>query len=78
MRPQCKHTAGWAHPAQGESRCKACGVVRFADYGALRPAGLPSALTPKPRDARRADRAAATRIANLPRRTAWWGLTTAA
>ncbi|WP_058044308.1 DUF6255 family natural product biosynthesis protein [Streptomyces roseifaciens] len=78
MRIRCNHSEGWAHPAPGEARCKACGVTRFADYGAVRPPGLPSALTPKPRDARRADLAAAAWIANMPRRTVWWGLAAAA
>ncbi|MEU5191885.1 DUF6255 family natural product biosynthesis protein [Streptomyces klenkii] len=74
MRVRCSHAEGWAYPAPGEQRCRTCGTVRFTDYGALRPPGLPHALTPKPRDADKADRAAATHIANAPRRVAWWGL----
>ncbi|MFF7729643.1 DUF6255 family natural product biosynthesis protein [Streptomyces sp. NPDC008001] len=74
MRPRCSHAAGWTHPAPGEARCRTCGVTRFTEYGAVRPPGLPHALTPKPRDARKADRAAALQIARLPRRRVWWGL----
>ncbi|MGK5728650.1 DUF6255 family natural product biosynthesis protein [Streptomyces sp. URMC 124] len=74
MRIRCHHSEGWDHPAPGESRCRTCGVTRFTEYGAVRPPGLASALTPKPRDARRADIAAATRIANTPPRRQWWHL----
>ncbi|MFH8784880.1 DUF6255 family natural product biosynthesis protein [Streptomyces roseoverticillatus] len=74
VRIRCNHREGWNYPVPGEARCRTCGTVRFTDYGAVRPPGLPSALTPKPRDARKADRAAAAWIANSPRRRAWWGL----
>ncbi|WP_416385359.1 DUF6255 family natural product biosynthesis protein [Streptomyces sp. NRRL B-1677] len=68
MRVRCSHAESWTYPVPGEQRCRTCGTVRFTDYGALRPPGLPQALTPKPRDAGKADRAAATRIAKAPRR----------
>ncbi|MFH8789906.1 DUF6255 family natural product biosynthesis protein [Streptomyces roseoverticillatus] len=70
----CTHRAGWTTRTRGEVHCRGCGTVRFTDYGALRPPGLPHAVAPKPRDARRADRAAATWIVNLPRKRVWWGL----
>ncbi|WP_418952440.1 DUF6255 family natural product biosynthesis protein [Streptomyces albireticuli] len=63
----CPHLAGWAR-AGGESRCCACGVVRFTDYGAVRPPGLPQAITPAGGRARRADRAAASWISEAARR----------
>ncbi|MEV5377882.1 DUF6255 family natural product biosynthesis protein [Streptomyces nondiastaticus] len=74
VRIRCSHSEGWTYPVPGEQRCRSCGTVRFTDYGAVRPPGLPHALTPKPRDARKADRAAAAWIANAPRRGTWWGL----
>ncbi|MFF7021210.1 DUF6255 family natural product biosynthesis protein [Streptomyces klenkii] len=75
MRVRCSHAESWTYPVPGEQRCRTCGTVRFTDYGALRPPGLPQALTPKPRDAGKADRAAATRIAKAPRRgwDPWFG-----
>ncbi|MEU8549574.1 DUF6255 family natural product biosynthesis protein [Streptomyces roseoverticillatus] len=75
VRIRCNRSEGWNHPAPGEARCRSCGVTRFADYGAVRPPGLAHALTPKPGDARKADRSAATWIANVPRKRVWWGLT---
>ncbi|CAM5533098.1 DUF6255 family natural product biosynthesis protein [Streptomyces abikoensis] len=78
MRIRCNHSEGWNHPAPGEARCRRCGVTRFTEYGAVRPPGLPYVRTPEPEAARRADRAAATWIANLPRRRTWWGLRPAA
>ncbi|GHF47522.1 hypothetical protein GCM10010218_31140 [Streptomyces mashuensis] len=36
----CEHQAGWTHAA-GRSHCRRCGVLRFTDYGALRPPRLP-------------------------------------
>ncbi|MFF4220689.1 DUF6255 family natural product biosynthesis protein [Streptomyces nondiastaticus] len=74
MRSTCAHRGGWSARTRGEARCRDCGTVRFTDYGALRPPGLPDALTPKRRDARKADSAAAAWMANLPRRVVWWGL----
>ncbi len=60
----CPHTSGW-DSADGEDRCRACGTRRFTDYGALRPPGLPVALTPKPRDKAQADRTAAHAISHM-------------
>ncbi len=62
----CPHGTGWAR-TRGAVRCEGCGVVRFTDYGALRPPGLPQALTVSRGSARRADRAAAQWVA----RNAW-------
>ncbi|WP_367138744.1 MULTISPECIES: DUF6255 family natural product biosynthesis protein [Streptomyces] len=41
MRVRCNHAEGWTYPVPGEQRCRTCGTVRFTDYGALRPPGLP-------------------------------------
>ncbi|MEV4501424.1 DUF6255 family natural product biosynthesis protein [Streptomyces klenkii] len=38
---RCTHRGGWAARTRGEARCRDCGTVRFTDYGALRPPGLP-------------------------------------
>ncbi|MEU5052415.1 DUF6255 family natural product biosynthesis protein [Streptomyces sp. NPDC021096] len=57
----CAHTAGWTHAA-GEAHCDRCGTRRFTDYGAVRPAGLPHAVTPSARDREAADRAAAASV----------------
>ncbi|GAA3040839.1 hypothetical protein GCM10020000_19280 [Streptomyces olivoverticillatus] len=43
----CPHLSGW-DTADGEERCRSCGTRRFTRYGALRPPGLPAALTPRP------------------------------
>ncbi|MEU3355697.1 DUF6255 family natural product biosynthesis protein [Streptomyces sp. NPDC037389] len=53
-------------------RCRTCGVRRFADYGALRPPGLPHRVVSTPRDPRAADRAAARCVAELMSRGRWW------
>ncbi|WP_221505299.1 DUF6255 family natural product biosynthesis protein [Streptomyces eurocidicus] len=63
----CPHLAGWAQDG-GEARCRACGVVRFTDYGALRPPGLPQAVTPAAGRSRCTDRAAASWISEAARR----------
>ncbi|MEU1372603.1 DUF6255 family natural product biosynthesis protein [Streptomyces triculaminicus] len=55
------------------SRCDRCGARRFSDYAALRPAGLPEAVTPAPAARRFADRRAA-RNAALTYRGVRWGL----
>ncbi|WP_370420831.1 DUF6255 family natural product biosynthesis protein [Streptomyces sp. QH1-20] len=68
---ECGHGAGWRHTG-GEARCGACGVVRFTEYGALRPPGLPQVVTPVG-SARRADRSAARVVSRTVRRPAWWG-----
>ncbi|MFI9305079.1 DUF6255 family natural product biosynthesis protein [Streptomyces triculaminicus] len=47
MRADCRHQAGWTH-ADGMSTCRRCGVRRFAEYGALRPPGLPQAVPVPP------------------------------
>ncbi len=66
----CAHRAGWVR-GKGEARCGSCGVVRFTEYGALRPPGLAEAVTP-PRGG--ADRAAALWVMRRTRRrTEWWG-----
>ncbi|MGA5133095.1 DUF6255 family natural product biosynthesis protein [Streptomyces olivoreticuli] len=57
----CLHRTGRAR-TRGAARCEGCGVVRFTDYGALRPSGLPQALTVSRGSARRADRAAARQL----------------
>ncbi|WP_372471988.1 DUF6255 family natural product biosynthesis protein [Streptomyces albireticuli] len=67
VRAACTHPVGWTH-TRGEARCRACGVVRFTDYGAVRPPGLPEAVTPAPAGARCADRAAASWISEAARR----------
>ncbi|WP_425315865.1 DUF6255 family natural product biosynthesis protein [Streptomyces olivoreticuli] len=67
----CLHRMGWA-PARGAVRCEGCGVVRFTDYGALRPPGLPQAVTVSRGSALRADRTAAHWVArNAPRPKPW-------
>ncbi|WP_374223828.1 DUF6255 family natural product biosynthesis protein [Streptomyces sp. ISL-11] len=58
----CHHQRGWTHALGGASRCDECGVRRFTEYGAVRPPGLPQAMTPRPRDRRAADRAAALNV----------------
>ncbi|MFF7688286.1 DUF6255 family natural product biosynthesis protein [Streptomyces syringium] len=68
---ECGHRSGWTCVG-GEARCGACGVVRFTEYGALRPPGLPQVVTPVG-DARRADRRAARTVSRTARRPAWWG-----
>ncbi|WP_424889841.1 DUF6255 family natural product biosynthesis protein [Streptomyces sp. XH2] len=67
----CTHRGGWSARTRGEVRCRDCGTVRFTDYGALRPPGLPCALTPPRRTAIAADRAAAQQMSRVTRRTAW-------
>ncbi|MFE0044204.1 DUF6255 family natural product biosynthesis protein [Streptomyces albireticuli] len=57
----CPHRGGWTHHG-GESRCNTCGVRRFTEYGAVRPDGLPRAVTPPAPDRRATDRAAALNI----------------
>ncbi|WP_425329131.1 DUF6255 family natural product biosynthesis protein [Streptomyces eurocidicus] len=57
----CLHHGGWTHHG-GESRCDNCGVRRFTEYGAVRPSGLPHAVTPAAPDRRATDRAAALNI----------------
>lgn len=68
---ECGHRSGWTH-AGGRARCEACGVVRFTEYGALRPPGLPQVITPGA-GGRRADRAAARAVWRAARRPVWWG-----
>ncbi|MBT2384901.1 DUF6255 family natural product biosynthesis protein [Streptomyces sp. ISL-11] len=63
---ECRHQAGWSH-GRGESRCQGCGVVRFTDYGAVRPTELPQTVVPGER-ARHADRAAAQWLAQAAQR----------
>ncbi|MFD0382837.1 DUF6255 family natural product biosynthesis protein [Streptomyces stramineus] len=58
----------------GEARCRTCGVVRFTDYGALRPQEMPQVVTPSARSTYWADRAAAHWISQIARRATWWGL----
>ncbi|WP_367621008.1 DUF6255 family natural product biosynthesis protein [Streptomyces olivoreticuli] len=67
----CLHCTGWTR-TRGAARCEGCGVVRFTDYGALRPSGLPQALTVSRGSARRADRAAARWVARNARRPKPW------
>ncbi|MFI1257168.1 DUF6255 family natural product biosynthesis protein [Streptomyces netropsis] len=68
---ECGHRSGWTRTG-GEARCEACGVVRFTEYGALRPPGLPQVITPV-EGALRADRRAARMVSRTARRPAWWG-----
>ncbi|MEU1308907.1 DUF6255 family natural product biosynthesis protein [Streptomyces cinnamoneus] len=58
----CPHLAGWATTTEGESRCRHCGTRRFADYAAVRPPGLPQAVTPSDEARTVADRAAALHV----------------
>ncbi|WP_443057884.1 DUF6255 family natural product biosynthesis protein [Streptomyces sp. KLMMK] len=44
MRRICTHRGGWAARTRGEARCRDCGTVRFTEYAALRPPGLPACL----------------------------------
>lgn len=70
----CPHTSGW-ESAGGEERCRACGTLRFTGYGALRPPGLPVALTPSPPDRARSDRSAAWAISRtVQHRLSRWAL----
>ncbi|MFI9238558.1 DUF6255 family natural product biosynthesis protein [Streptomyces sp. NPDC053079] len=64
---RCAHRSGWRHTG-GEACCEACGARRFSDYGALRPSGLPHAVTPDGPARRAADRAAAGRVGEAMRR----------
>ncbi|MGA5133182.1 DUF6255 family natural product biosynthesis protein [Streptomyces olivoreticuli] len=67
----CAHRAGWVR-GKGEARCGSCGVVRFTEYGALRPPGLAEAV--KPSQGGSVDRAAALWVMRRTRRrTEWWG-----
>ncbi|MEV5137797.1 DUF6255 family natural product biosynthesis protein [Streptomyces syringium] len=68
----CGHRSGWTQ-SHGEARCNDCGTRRFTDYGALRPTELPQTITPPPRRARKADRAAASHVARFVRRGIRWG-----
>ncbi|MEV6778045.1 DUF6255 family natural product biosynthesis protein [Streptomyces syringium] len=68
----CGHQSGWTQ-SHGEARCDDCGTRRFTDYGALRPAELPQTITPPPRRAHKADRAAARHVARIVRRGIRWG-----
>ncbi|MEU7131945.1 DUF6255 family natural product biosynthesis protein [Streptomyces sp. NPDC046261] len=61
----CAHSAGWTRSG-GEAHCDRCGVRRFTDYGAVRPAGLPHAIVPSPREPEAADRAAAWNLCTRP------------
>ncbi|WP_443057874.1 DUF6255 family natural product biosynthesis protein [Streptomyces sp. KLMMK] len=45
VRRICTHRGGWAARTRGEARCSDCGTVRFTEYAALRPPGLPHATT---------------------------------
>ncbi|WP_373300696.1 DUF6255 family natural product biosynthesis protein [Streptomyces hiroshimensis] len=74
MRRICTHRGGWSARTRGEARCRDCGTVRFTEYAALRPPGLPHAQTPPRRTALAADRAAARRVPLVARRRTWWGL----
>ncbi|RLU90406.1 hypothetical protein CTZ27_20965 [Streptomyces griseocarneus] len=58
MNTACTHQTDWIH-RPGETQCTGCGVIRFHHYAAVRPPGLAAAITPKRRDAEKADRAAA-------------------
>ncbi|MBB4895553.1 hypothetical protein FHS39_004632 [Streptomyces olivoverticillatus] len=69
----CPHLSGW-DTADGEERCRSCGTRRFTRYGALRPPGLPAALTPRPRNATQADRSATIAISRACRRLGRWAL----
>ncbi|MFI1972767.1 DUF6255 family natural product biosynthesis protein [Streptomyces cinnamoneus] len=66
----CPHRAEWTTRAGGEWRCNRCGTRRFLDYGALRPPGLPSAVTPVRRGPGEVEWAAALRWANRGARAA--------
>ncbi|MEU1816635.1 DUF6255 family natural product biosynthesis protein [Streptomyces roseifaciens] len=46
VRRICTHRGGWAARTRGEARCRDCGTVRFTEYAALRPPGLPQAPAP--------------------------------
>ncbi|WP_374206181.1 DUF6255 family natural product biosynthesis protein [Streptomyces roseoverticillatus] len=74
VRSTCAHRGGWSARTRGEARCRDCGIIRFTEYGALRPPGLPHAATPPRRTAITADRAAAQQMSRIARRRAWWGL----
>lgn len=68
------HHPEWESTTTGAARCKRCGTRRFADYGALRPRGLPEAVRPPARARARADRAAATLISRTAYHLSHWGL----
>ncbi|MFF7728422.1 DUF6255 family natural product biosynthesis protein [Streptomyces sp. NPDC008001] len=70
----CTHRGGWTARSRGEARCRDCGTVRFTEYAALRPPGLPHAQAPSRRAALAADRAAAQLMSRTGRRRTWWGL----
>ncbi|MEU7136819.1 DUF6255 family natural product biosynthesis protein [Streptomyces sp. NPDC046261] len=57
----CPHLVGWTRTG-GESRCDRCGTRRFDDYAAIRPSGLPAAITPSPAARRAADLAAVRNV----------------
>ncbi|WP_449476932.1 DUF6255 family natural product biosynthesis protein [Streptomyces abikoensis] len=65
VRRTCAHRGGWSARTRGEARCRDCGTVRFTEYGALRPPGLPHVVTPTRRAALAADRAAAQWMSRL-------------
>ncbi|MEV6672619.1 DUF6255 family natural product biosynthesis protein [Streptomyces sp. NPDC051162] len=67
----CPHRAKWTQ-ARGAARCEGCGVVRFTDYAALRPPGLPYAVTASQEHTRRVDLAVAARVAWNTRRPGRW------
>ncbi|WP_422399124.1 DUF6255 family natural product biosynthesis protein [Streptomyces netropsis] len=74
----CPRISSW-DSADGEERCRSCGTRRFTGYGALRPPGLPVALTPSPRDKTKADRSAAHAISRtMCHRLSRWALGRAA
>ncbi|MFE5871747.1 DUF6255 family natural product biosynthesis protein [Streptomyces roseifaciens] len=46
VRRICTHRGGWSARTRGEARCRDCGTVRFTEYAALRPPGLPHPPAP--------------------------------
>ncbi|WP_425506651.1 DUF6255 family natural product biosynthesis protein [Streptomyces rectiverticillatus] len=68
MRGRCTHRGGWAARTRGQACCRDCGTVRFSEYAALRPPGLPEATASPRRAGLAADRVAAQRVSLVTRR----------
>ncbi|MGW1075648.1 DUF6255 family natural product biosynthesis protein [Streptomyces sp. NPDC002537] len=68
----CAHAGGWEWATgpngAGAARCESCGVIRFLEYGTLRPSGLPEATTPSRVTSVHRDRAAAQWLMRRTRR----------
>ncbi|WP_425506653.1 DUF6255 family natural product biosynthesis protein [Streptomyces rectiverticillatus] len=66
MRSTCAHRGGWAARTRGEIRCRDCGTVRFSEYAALRPPGLPCAPRAAARRVLVVGRWGGARLSGLP------------